>query len=167
MGRPGSKPKPTEIKRLTGNPGKRPLNADAPTFPPAEQLRAPRLLSPQARRLWRDLAPVLADAGLLTVADLPALTALCLHFGMLVDAAARVKEEGAIVKNVMGELRRHPATSLIDSNSRALKAYLTEFGLSPSSRVRIKGAGEQEKSLAEMLFSSLSDSNEKGGSDGS
>lgn len=159
----GRKPKPTEIKRMTGNPGKRALNSDAPTFPAAILTRAPRVLSPQARRLWRDLAPVLAGAGLLTIADLPAFTALCMHFGMMVEAAQQVKAEGATIMASMGETRKHPATSLIAENSRALKSYLVEFGLSPSSRVRLKGMGEgQDSSLAEMLFASIDGDSEEG-----
>ena len=48
MGR-GRKPKPTALKKLEGNPGKRPLNELEPV-PPTVALRCPNYLLPEARK---------------------------------------------------------------------------------------------------------------------
>ena len=51
----GRKPKPTEAKKLAGNPGKRPLNQDEPKLP-AASIEAPTHLDGEARvnypRFW-------------------------------------------------------------------------------------------------------------------
>jgi hypothetical protein len=50
----GRRPKPTRIKALTGNPGKRPLNAHEPRPEPALP-DCPPELSPAAHREWTRL----------------------------------------------------------------------------------------------------------------
>ena len=64
----GRKPKPTHIKVITGNPGKRKLNFDeprpeiaVPTYPPE--------LSPAAQREWDRLVGELCKLNLLTNLD--------------------------------------------------------------------------------------------------
>ena len=54
MAKTGRKPKPTALKRLEGNPGKRPLNALEPV-PPTVPLQCPRHLLPEAKKEWRVL----------------------------------------------------------------------------------------------------------------
>ena len=45
----GRKPKPTALKLLEGNPGKRPLN-DREPVPPRAALKCPAWLLPEAKR---------------------------------------------------------------------------------------------------------------------
>ena len=68
MAKRGRKPKPTALKKLEGNPGKRPLNELEP-LPQVTMLRCPNWLEPEAKKEWRRLAPVLIGAGILTGAD--------------------------------------------------------------------------------------------------
>ena len=65
MAKRGRKPKPTALKKLEGNPGKRPLNELEP-LPQVTMLRCPNWLEPEAKKEWRRLAPVLIGAGILT-----------------------------------------------------------------------------------------------------
>lgn len=52
----GRTPKPTEAKRLAGNPGKRNLPVPAATVPGVDQIpRAPAGLETAGRRFWRDI----------------------------------------------------------------------------------------------------------------
>ena len=51
----GRKPKPTAIKRLEGNPGKRPLNIYEPK-PLKKAPTCPDWLDEEAKREWRRLA---------------------------------------------------------------------------------------------------------------
>ena len=46
----GRKPKPTALKVLEGNPGKRPLNDHEP-IPPKGELKCPSWLLPEAKNL--------------------------------------------------------------------------------------------------------------------
>ena len=51
----GRKPKPTALKVLEGNPGKRPLN-DREPVPPKGTLKCPAWLLPEAKKEWKRLA---------------------------------------------------------------------------------------------------------------
>ena len=68
MAKTGRKPKPSALKRLEGNPGKRPLNELEP-IPPVTGLTCPKHLLPEAKKEWKRLAPILMGMGLLTAAD--------------------------------------------------------------------------------------------------
>lgn len=60
----GRKPKPTAIKELEGNPGKRPLNANEPR-PERKAPRCPAWLDTEAKREWRRMGKVLEQMGML------------------------------------------------------------------------------------------------------
>jgi phage terminase small subunit len=72
----GRKPTPTRLKVLTGNPGKRPLNA-AEHHPEPAVPDCPPELGPVARREWDRLVSELAPLRLLTHLDRAALAAYC------------------------------------------------------------------------------------------
>ena len=61
----GRKPKPTALKLLEGNPGKRRINGSEPK-PPASRPTCPAHLSPSAKAEWKRLAEALNRIGLLT-----------------------------------------------------------------------------------------------------
>ena len=62
----GRKPKPTMIKVLEGNPGKRAINDREPE-PPAGIPECPDFLDEEARAEWFRTAKVLSDMRLLTL----------------------------------------------------------------------------------------------------
>ena len=64
----GRRPKPSRIKALTGNPGKRPLNAHEPRPEPALP-ECPPELSPAGRREWERLSAELSKLNLVTNLD--------------------------------------------------------------------------------------------------
>jgi phage terminase small subunit len=72
----GRPPKPTRLKILNGNPGKRPLNAAEPQ--PARGVPScPAWLDDYAKEKWAELAELLHGLGVLTLADGETLTVLC------------------------------------------------------------------------------------------
>ena len=158
MGIPGTKPKPSELKKLAGNPGRRPLNEQEPQ-PAMANPKMPRgRLPKEGQRLWKALAEPLARMGVLTEFDLPAFEMLCLHYSLARDAFEIVNTLGLFVKDRDGQPRKNPAMQLFRDNSASYRAYLTEFGLTPSSRVRIKAIGQiDERSLADILFDGIDD----------
>lgn len=130
-------------------------------------IRVPKgKLPPEGRALWRALAPQLADMGVLKATDLAALEVLCLHYAVTRRAWATIDREGLTVENsvlidpadpgagtVVLSVKKHPAASVFRENAMAFKGFATEFGLTPSSRVRIKAEPvDKEKSLAEILM---------------
>lgn len=78
MAKVGRPRKPTALKVLEGNPGKRPLPESEPR-PDALQSpqTPPRTLTPGAAAEWRLIAPGLAGMGLLTTLDQGALETYC------------------------------------------------------------------------------------------
>ena len=71
----GRKPKPTVLKLLDGNPGKRPLNDREPTAPQGIP-EPPNWLDDEARAEWFRTVKVLADMGVMSLADDTALGGL-------------------------------------------------------------------------------------------
>src|SRR3981081_4603684 len=72
----GRRPKPTRLKVLTGNPGKRPLNETEPRPEPAIP-DCPMELGEVARREWNRLAGEIASLKLLTNRERAYIAPLC------------------------------------------------------------------------------------------
>jgi len=158
---PGRKPKPTELKKLEGNPGRRPLNENEPK-PDLADITLPRgKLPKEGQNLWKKLAPRLLDLGILTEVDLPAFEMMCLHYALARDAFEVVDKLGLFVKDRENAPRKNPAMQLFRDNSAAFKAYMIEFGMTPSSRSRIEANPiDDEPSLADLLYDGVFDNDE-------
>src|SRR5579859_2336929 len=89
----GRPPKPTALKVLSGNPGKRALNQNEPT-PPAGSISAPSWLRGRARTAWKWVAPVLEQMGVLSTADTHALALLCDAYAEYIECRAVVRRLG-------------------------------------------------------------------------
>lgn len=75
MGNRGPKPKPTNILKLEGNPGKRSLNYSEPK--PKAGATCPSWLGPLAKQEWNRIAPELEANNLLSKIDRAALAGYC------------------------------------------------------------------------------------------
>jgi len=137
----GRKPKPTTLKILEGNPGRRPLN-DGPPQAPAEVPECPEFLDDEAKAEWFRMAPVLLDMGLLTPADRAALAAYCISYSRWVAAEAQVRRLGTIVKSPLKNFpMKSPYLTVADQALETMRKFMVEFGLTPSSRSRIRVPG--------------------------
>ena len=76
MGRRGPPPKPTRLKILAGNPGKRPLN-DAEPVPAPGRPSCPAWVSKEGRAEWRRVTRELEALGLLARIDQATLACYC------------------------------------------------------------------------------------------
>ena len=76
MATKGRKPKPTALKLLEGNPGKRPLNVDEPK-PKKQAPSCPSWLEPEAKKEWKRMAKTLESIGILTEIDKAAFSGYC------------------------------------------------------------------------------------------
>jgi P27 family predicted phage terminase small subunit len=134
----GRKPTPTMLKVLSGNPGKRPLNEHEPVAPQGVP-EPPAWLDAEAKAEWDRVTADLAGMGLLSRADRPALTALCVAWSRWVEAEAQVKKFGTVVKSPeKGFPMKSPYLSIADQALETMRKLMVEFGLTPSSRSRIK-----------------------------
>ena len=133
MAKTGRKPKPTALKRLEGNPGKRPLNEMEPV-PPTVPLQCPKHLLPEAKKEWKRLAPILMSMGLLTAADAVPFEGYCTAYARWLEAQEEITRHGSIYKDNEGRIRPNPYIAIANQQMREIKSFAAEFGLTPSNR---------------------------------
>lgn len=133
---PGPPPKPTQLRVLQGNPGKRPLPKGEPR-PRVVPMPCPRWLLPEAKREWRRVAPELKRLGLATVVDRTALAAYCQAYARWRQAEEVLTREGLVFETASGYLAPRPEVAIAQKSMQLMKGFATEFGFTPSSRTRI------------------------------
>jgi len=138
------RPKPTALKLVEGNPGKRPIHADEPR-PPLARPKAPGWLSAEAKREWRRVVNLLADVGMMTELDVGLLGAYCDAYGTWVRArkalerVARADETtgGLVIRTQKGNFIQNPLINVINTAMQLMKSFACEFGMSPAVRSRL------------------------------
>jgi len=148
----GRRPKPTHLRLLQGNPGKRPLNQNEPK-PPAAIPEPPEHLSEIALKEWNRMSELLLKLGLLTLIDRTAFAAYCTLYARWVEAEEALKKTGSVVRAPSGYPMLSPYYTVSNQCLQQMRAYLTEFGLTPASRSRISIGGlNQDDPLEDFLF---------------
>ncbi len=138
--RPGTRPKATRLKLLSGNPGKRPLNEREPQPTLVASLpKPPRHLSPAGREEWLRVGDFLLRTRVLTEADLTALSAYATFYGRWMAAECEIKRKGILVSAAPKSKFRvqNPMLPVANKAFQQMSQLLGEFGLTPSSRTRI------------------------------
>jgi P27 family predicted phage terminase small subunit len=134
----GRPPKPTALKILGGNPGKRPLNSLEPRPRSSAKVpRPPSFLSKEAKKEWRRVAPGLHEMGLLTEVDVAALAAYCQAFARWQVAEQMLTDEGMTFVTEKGYVGQHPAVAIARQSWQVIKQFAAEFGMTPSARGRM------------------------------
>lgn len=132
----GRKPKPTALKLVTGNPGKRPINRLEPKPDASVMPSCPEWLDADAKAEWLKTGPILFRLGILTEADVTAFAAYCRSFGMWKEADANIRKIGMIVATNKGPVI-NPWYHVATQSLKEVKAFGVEFGITPSSRSRL------------------------------
>ncbi len=151
MARRGTKPKPAALKLLAGNPGKRRIRPE-PSAPSGEPPMPTRLLvEPLAVAKWKELVPLLLGIGTLTTGDGEALALLCEVHAAAQQALLELRASGPVLHTDTA-LKANPAGPLFRSLAALQQSLMAEFGLTPSSRVRLAAKEATAKDdLAEFL----------------
>lgn len=140
----GRRPKPTHLKLVQGNPGKRALNGAEPKperVPPSP----PDHLTDAARVAWGRLTVLLDRMGVLTQADAYALERLAELYAEIVDLSGVLQREGRTYESATQNgtiIRPRPEAAMLADADRRFRAYLIEFGLTPAARSKVKADGE-------------------------
>lgn len=137
----GRNAKPTALKKLQGNPGKRRLNKAEPRPRPGIP-NMPPFMPAAAQTEWKRLTPILEKMGVLTAADGAALAAYCKLHAQILQAEAAIQKFGIITAQVdqatgVAVLKKNPAVTVKAESLRLVKAFLLEFGLTPASRSKL------------------------------
>ena len=136
MATKGRKPKPTAMKILEGNPGKRPLNDKEP-IPPKGTIRCPTWLEPEAKKEWRRLSSSLEAMGVLTTADIAAFAGYCQAYARWKEAEEFITKHGSVFRTPSGYVQQVPQVSIAQQNLKIMQSFCSEFGLTPATRSRL------------------------------
>jgi len=132
----GRKPKPTALKLLDGNPGKRAINRSEPR-PESGMSACPSWLPKSAKAEWRRVVPELERLGMLAKVDRAALVSYCQAVAMAEEAQQILDVEGLVVFGAQGGRVKNPAASIVREAASTIRAFAAEFGLTPASRSRL------------------------------
>jgi P27 family predicted phage terminase small subunit len=132
----GRKPKPTGLKLIEGNPGKRPLNKNEPK-PATEVPTCPAHLNPSAKAEWKRIARLLVALGIVSLLDRAALAAYCQAYGRWVEAERKLQETPLLIKLPSGYIQQSPWLAIANKQLELMYKYMAELGLSPASRSRV------------------------------
>src|SRR3954467_12667048 len=146
----GRRPKPTRLKVLTGNPGKRPLNESEP-MPEMAIPDCPPELGEVARREWDRLVHELAALKLLTNLDRAALAAYCGAYAMWAEATKAIQKYGSMVKSPSGYPVQSPYVSSANRQAEIMMRIASEFGFTPASRSRISTPSKSETDMFDLF----------------
>ena len=156
----GRKPKPTALKELEGNPGKRALNKNEPK--PGGIPACPSSLDTTAKHEWTRVSRELIAVGLLTSVDRAMLAAYCDAWSRWSQATKELQalrlakgKSVLVVGTKTGYPMQNPLIGVINTAADQMRKFGAELGLSPSSRTRlsVEPAGEEKDVFAEFMTS--------------
>lgn len=127
-----NRPTPTAIKKLAGNPGKRPMN-EHEIKPELGAPLCPTWLTGHAKEEWERIVPELERLGVLTMVDNSVLIGHCATYGEI----AQTIENGEPLKAaLLGQMR----------------AYACELGLTPAARAKLAVPKQADKDGTDRFF---------------
>nr|WP_247651493.1 phage terminase small subunit P27 family [Shewanella oncorhynchi] len=131
----------------------------------------PAHLSPRAKAAWKKLTLLLKDMGVLTLADGMALERLCDVYSEILELRDEIKQNGRTYQSIkiIGEnideetkeltqveqmlMKANPAVQMLADADRRFRAYLVEFGLTPSARSKVQVTdGAKKKDEVDEFF---------------
>lgn len=156
----GRKPKPTALKLVTGNPGKRPLPKKEAKVAISEP-QPPAFLCDDAKVEWGRVVSVLYAAGLMTELDRAALAAYCAAYGRWAQAERAINRMAAkdelnaalMIKTTNGNAVQNPLVGIANKAKSDMVRYASEFGMTPSARSRVEAnTNDEEKDHLKEFF---------------
>lgn len=135
MARP---PKPTALKLVEGNRGKRALNPKEPEPDLLADTAPPAHLPEPVAAVWRQLAPQLRKAQVLTELDTAALEITCDAIATFRLAMDKTGDGKVLVKNTeTGNVSLSPWEMVKSMAAKRAVMMLREFGATPSARSKV------------------------------
>lgn len=164
----GRKPKPIGQQIAEGDPRKRGKNKlkEALSGLPAPQRGYPPCpdhLSPLARRTWEFLSAQIEIMNQDHRPDALMLEGACVNYARAVKADQAVDRDGITIElskideesgeRILLGMKANPAASISDKAWKLVRAFCSEFGLSPSSltRLKIEKPDDDAQDLAALL----------------
>ncbi len=125
-------------------PKPRPKPSTTEQTPPAP----PEELTDEAKAEWERITNILTRQRIWSEADQAALIIYCTSYADYRHASKMVRENGTVILSNSGTPVKNPYCSVQRDCWERIRPLLAEFGLSPSSRARLKlddgGAGDSD-----------------------
>lgn len=135
----GRKPLPTHLKLVKGTARPHRINRDEPK-PAIAAPEPPHHLDKRAHARFTEMAEILARHGVMTELDTSALARYAVVWCRWVESEAEVKRRGPVVKTELGNAIQNPFLTIANKCLLQMAQIESEFGLTPSSRSRIRAA---------------------------
>lgn len=132
----GPKPLPTAVLKARGS--RRAKDRGNEPKPPPGVPSCPLWLDPEAKVVWAELSPKLAELGILSLFDTGAFASYCQAWAEFEIATRQLQAEGRTLKTDSGYMQPHPAVAMQRSAWAAIKAFSALFGLNASDRSRLR-----------------------------
>lgn len=151
----GRKMKPTQFHVLNGTDRPCRRNEDEPTPEIDSEIPQPPIhLTDNAKDEWIRMSKTLYNNGLLTQLDYAEFEIYCQAWGVLKEAEELMKKSlisikasdgtsiktGLIMVTKNGNVMNSPFLNIANTARRDCHKFLSEFGMTPSSRTKTKGA---------------------------
>jgi P27 family predicted phage terminase small subunit len=134
----GRPPKPSALKHIEGNRGKRAINSREPEPALLDDLAPPAHLAPAVADVWRELAPKLRRAQLLTELDTPLLEITATAIAMFRLATGKIDGDKLMARNAeSGAISLSPWVLLQSMAHKQAMNTLREWGATPAARSRV------------------------------
>lgn len=139
-------PKPSALKLIEGNRGKRASNKGEPDPEYLNNLAAPAWLPPAAAEVWDEVVPNLRKARMLSTVDVPMLSKGCVAIAQYRHATKRLGDALVLDADVVDENGVKLVTKAATLNQwmvaqsmsfKQAMAVFQQFGMSPAARTRI------------------------------
>jgi P27 family predicted phage terminase small subunit len=147
----GPAPKPNEVKRRNGNPGKRKLpNLTNVIALPQIKESAPEQLSDEGKKIWveiRTMAPWIANT------DAKLLIELCEKMDKKYELQAKLKASDYILYTDKGYAYANPLFSMLSTVESDIIKILSLLGLTPADRSKLGVAEVKARGKLEELLS--------------
>ena len=137
MGKRGPPKKPTHLKILGGNPGKRKLNHREPK-PTKGRPVCPAAISRRGKQVWRETVLELEAMGILAKADRHQIAAYCEAVAMHELCSKVLAKEGISFITKEGYIGQRPEVAVRYRAWTQQRQFAKEFGLTPSARSGIE-----------------------------
>lgn len=145
-GRPA---KPSAIKKLEGNPGKRALNKTEPVA--SGQPAPPKTMSKAAVAVWKRVVGSM-PLGVWTGADENLLAAYCEAAALHHEAADTLKTEPKVTIGSTGQAVVSPWVKIMADQARLMASLGARLGLDPLARQSINVAPEDDAPKSRFDF---------------
>jgi len=145
-GRPA---KPTKIKKLEGNPGKRAINKAEPIV--AGQPYPPRTMSKAAATIWKRVIGAM-PAGVWTTGDENLLAAYCEAAALHHEAADKLKTEPKVSVGSTGQAVVSPWVKIMADQARLMASLGARLGLDPLARQAINITPDDDRPASRFNF---------------